>query len=251
MLSIVVYFIISIQPLSAETTKEPSFLHLFTSSNPTADDVARFEFSSGGDIDPKYWSTYSSVTWALGKPVDTDGFRIRLSGGASQYSFNVLLEDARGGATPIIGVGRTGFGDILAGYRAHWGDLWVTALGGGVYDGRILLPGYEAPQAFAPKAALEAWLNATDRAWISAQAYYSWSRQTFSGSLRLGLRAFDILDLGPEASAVGDLESARARAGGFLRLTYHSVEVTAAGGVESELDGASACYGSLGLFRRF
>lgn len=250
-LFIVVSLSALIQPSIAETTSELPFLRLFTSNSATENDVPHFEFSSGGDVDLQYWSTYSSVTWALGKPVADDGLRLRATGGASQYSFNALFEDARGGTAPYVGVGQTGFGDLLVGYRAHWPGLWITALGGASYDARLIKPSGEVHQGFAPRAALETWLDVGDFGWVCAYANYSASRQTFSGTLRFGLRALDFLDLGPETGAVGDVESSRARAGGFFRLTYSSMEMTTSGGVEGNKEGVSGYYGAFGLLRRF
>jgi hypothetical protein len=250
-LSIVVFFYCHTHARAAETTHEQGILGLFTTEKTPGIDGQRFEFSSGASADVECWATYSSLTWALGKPVNTAGLRLRLTGGVSKYSFSSLIEDAKGGVAPIANSGQTGFGDLLGGYQANYGGLWVTALAGAAYDARIVTSGGETVQSFAPKAAVETWLNVHERSWISAYATYSWNRRQYSGSLRFGLRALDSLDLGPETGAVGDVESDRAHAGGFARLTYRGVEMTLSGGMEGDYERMSGYYGALGIFRKF
>lgn len=250
-LPVIALFSTYTQTQAAETTDELDVLYLFMWGKTPGDGVQHFEFSSGGNADPQCWSTYSAVTWALGEPVDTDGFRLRLTGGVSRYSFNSLMEDTKGGVLPITNVAQAGFGDALAGYRANYGGLWITALGGAAYDTRIITPSGEIQESFSPKAVMEAWLNVTERSWINANIGYSRNRREYSGSLRFGLRALDFLDLGPEAGAAGDIDSSRGQAGEFLKLNYQDVEMTVSGGMAGDYEHASTYYGNLNLFRKF
>jgi Cellulose biosynthesis protein BcsS len=214
----------------------------------TPDDIwAWREHWSGAEQFGRTLSVYSGATIAVGGSVLREsGWRMRSISGHGRSSYPGVKWIA-GHAYPVTVHAQNNFSDLLAGYQwgeaTRFGHLTVKAFGGmGIESQRASPSNAVAVRGlrYGGKAAVETWLDISDRTWLSVDASIGSARRSFSGRARYGWRIIPGLSLGPEAGVGGNDGEGAGRAGAFARYEWGagdwwSGEVSAAGGVSTRM----------------
>jgi hypothetical protein len=153
---------------------------------------------------------------------------------------------------------RTGFSDLLAGYQwgeaTRFGQLTVKVFAGASVEYRKASPiNAVAERGFKPgaKAAVESWLDLSDRSWLSADVSASSANRMVAGRARYGWRIIPGVSIGPEFGGNSSTSRTDIRSGAFARLEWGagdwwSGELSASGGIAGQTtSGASSSGGQV------
>jgi len=199
--------------------------------------------------------SYGGFTFAPGPSLDGDGLRLRVYAGAGNYRYT-----AREEVRPGVIVDKRRQVDVtqaeaLIGWQFSAGVMTAKLFAGIAYEDHAITPGdlsnAIAGSHFGAKAALETWFDLSNWAWLSADGAYATTTAAYSGRLKLGLRPFDWLSLGPQAAVFGNREFDGHRLGGFARWHCGGCDVTVSGGISGDYDDETGAYGALSFYRRF
>lgn len=217
----------------------------------------------GADAGMHNWLAYTGATYAPWGDIHQGGFRVRSTAGYGHYDFDV----ARSGPALKTHVAATkSYADLMMGYQARLGDLTAKAFAGyAALQTEQNAPGYRSAELRTGfKGALELWLNIGTEAWASADVSYADTRQAASARVRAGYRLVPTLSVGAEAvlnhanmfDTVYNRTVNDGRAGLFARYEWFGGEISASGGVATEvqqsdpLRGTSA-YGTVNWIVQF
>jgi hypothetical protein len=213
---------------------------------------------AGGDATPHIWLLYSGDVWS-------PGLKLRAAGGYGQYRY----AGKRGKEDSLTSFhGQIRFAEAMAGYLWRFGPLTAKAFAGLAAIEHAILP--LDPLAsnglkFGPKGALEVGLNLSDKAWTSLDLTYTTAHATYAARTRLGYRLLPTVSLGPEAALNGSagrtvrnqptdmLDPAHRdiRFGGFVRYEWFGGEISAAGGLSTDLENRRDPYVTLNAIYQF
>lgn len=218
-------------------------------ADPTVEQTAakppRFELSAGGQAFDRVWSLYSGITAAPFGSIQTDGPRLRFSGGYGSYRYSGPR--AIGTGSQILDFdGAVTFAEFLVGYQKQVGSVTLKLFGGLTAEDHLLRP--DDPETsirgkrLGAKAVLAAWWTINDQLWASLDLGWGTAHDSYGTRVRLGWRLSSGLSAGLEAGASGNVEGDAVRAGGFLRYEWAAGEVSLSGGVSNNqlLDNLSA-----------
>ncbi len=203
----------------------------------------------GGDT---WLFSYGGFTLAPGA-LDRNGWRVRLYSGAGYYSYTPSSRGSPNAFAPRrVDVFQL---EALAGWQFSTGIITAKLFVGAAYEDHAISPA-DPDNAIAgthlgAKVAAETWFDIAPRAWVGADASYATTIDAYSGALKLGLKPFDWLSLGPEASVFGDRENDAHRFGAFARWHCSGCDMTVSGGVSGDYEDETGAYGALSFYRRF
>ncbi|MFP3921910.1 MAG: cellulose biosynthesis protein BcsS [Dichotomicrobium sp.] len=197
---------------------------------------------------------YGGFTLAPGG-LDRDGPRLRLYGGAGQYSYTGGVETKSGLGADIRRRADVVQAEVLAGWQFGMGAMTAKLFAGLAYEDQQMAPpdpGNDLAGAhLGAKLAVESWFDLASWLWFSADASYATVHESYSGALKLGLKPLVSLSIGPEAAASGNREFDSHRLGGFARWHCGGCDVTLSGGISGDYDDETGGYGALSVYTRF
>lgn len=236
-----------------EQARAVDLSHLLVPDLAAADWTAGADAFAGMDVTDGSLFSYGGFTVA---PTDLhrDGLRLRVYAGAGNYTY-----------TAGIRVGAAG-GDMhrradvlqaeaLLGWQVSADPLILRLFAGLAYEDQST--GLPDPsnaalgEHFGAKVAVETWFDLSSWLWLSADASYATTIDSYSGAAKLGLKPFSWLSLGPEAAAFGNAEFEAHRLGGFARWHCGGCDVTVSGGVSGDYNDETGAYGALSFYTRF
>jgi len=210
------------------------------------DRVGAFEAWAGTDVTSRTWFAYSGVTAAVWGDIHADGFRLRAAQGVGGYSY-------RYDAATAVKVSKS-VTDLMVGYQFGVDDYTLKAFAGW----SVLARQFEVPSLGAVeqriehgfKAGVEVWLDWSEVTWASFDASFAQARSTIDARFRLGQRldndisagpevVFNRTDLSGEVIATGT-DYGNARIGAFVRYDWFGGEISAAGGLSSDVTGSGS-----------
>lgn len=198
--------------------------------------------------------SYGGFTLAPGG-LDRDGPRLRLYGGAGQYSYTGGGETRAGFRADIRRRAEVVQAEALVGWRFSTGAMTAKLFAGLAYEDQQMAPpdpGNDLAGAhLGAKLAVESWFDLAPWLWLSADASYATLHESYSGALKLGVKPLPSLSFGPEAAASGNREFDSHRLGGFARWHCGGCDVTLSGGVSGDYDDDTGTYGALSVYTRF
>jgi hypothetical protein len=227
-----------------------------------------FEAYSGLDYATRGAALYSMAIWSPFGSVSEPGLRLRVDSLASIYGRgkeNIFSTAFLPGDAKTVGA-------IMLGYQLNRGPLWLKFYGGAVHETHAMMfwEAVAAPvtQSWGAKVAVESWLRAGDRSWISANLSWAQPHNEVSLFSRAGYEAlrFDagVLSIGGEATGSvngvdffdrgGHLNRFHdvLRGGGFLDLRYGSHDILLSGGWEQgRRDNSPHPYATLTYGKKF
>jgi len=219
-----------------------------------ADWVGSADVFAGVDASQSALFSYGGFTLAPGHP-DREGLRFRLYAGAGHYQYTSRGRSSRYGAFKMERKADVLQAEALIGWQISTGAMTAKMFTGLAYEEQTISPGDPgntlAGEHFGAKAALETWFDLASWAWLSADASYATMTDAYSGTVKLGVRPWSWLSIGPEAAAFGNAEFDGHRLGGFARWHCGGCDVTVSGGVSGDYDDDTGAYGALSLYRRF
>jgi len=219
-----------------------------------AREIPRFEISSGIGATSHSWFGYASAVWAPVSGLDRSGLRLRAMAGYGRYDYDSVLA-VGGGLVATEFQGDVTLADIMAGYAMDLGALWLKGYIGVAYAGHNLTP--DDPQndikgaKVGVKGQVEAWLEFTERVWLSADASWSLPFGDYWTLLRVGNHFGSLISAGPEIALLGNREFSAERVGAFIRVHFGTSELTISGGLSGNYEESDSIYGSAGLYHRF
>lgn len=229
------------------------------------------EVTVGVDAMNGLWLAYTGTTMSPYGGLYENGLRLRVTSGYGQYSYK--KRDSEGNSQDFEA--ETTFTEALAGYLHQFGPLTVKVFAGIVVIGHGILPidpdnsvqGFE----YGPKGTVELWLNVGENGYASLDLGATSAHWTSSGRARVGYRVSPTLSAGFEGivninaedlEPRGDLEVPsneqlvfdNKRAGIFVRYEWDWGELSASGGLSSEISGGEApsdAFGTLNWIARY
>ena len=233
--------------------------HAFDLPDLLSADLAGADWLGGGadsfagvDAGDTWLFSYGGFSLAPGG-LDRDGWRIRLYAGTGYYNYT-----PSGGASPNAFAPRRA--DVfqleaLAGWQFSTGLITAKLFAGVAYEDHTISPA-DPDNAIAgahlgAKLAVETWFDVSQWAWASADASYATGIDAYSGAVKLGLRPFEWVSLGPEASVFGNREFDGHRLGAFARWHCGGCDMTVSGGISGDYDDETGAYGALSFYSQF
>ncbi len=210
------------------------------------DRVGAFEAWAGADATSRTWFAYSGVTAAVWGDIHADGFRLRAAQGVGGYSY-------RYDAATAVKVSKS-VTDLMIGYQFGVDDYTLKAFAGW----SVLARQFEVPSLGAVeqriehgfKAGVEVWLDWSEVTWASFDASFAQARSTIDARFRLGQRLDNDISAGPEVvfnrtDLSGEViangtDYGNARIGAFVRYDWFGGEISAAGGLSSDVTGSQS-----------
>lgn len=189
--------------------------------------------------------------FALNRNLNTNGWLIRLRGGAGHYDYNRAVGLSQGVGFQV--------GEAMIGYQWFAGATRFSAyLGANVEhhnnsDPTATISGTKA----GIKGQAEIYAPLTDRAYVLALGNYSsaWSSYFVMG--KVGYRVLDRVSIGPEVAALGNTRFDAVRAGPFVSFDLtQSAQLILSGGYSwdtkrNALNDNSGAYGTIHLRSNF
>lgn len=216
------------------------------------DRVGAYEVWAGVDAATTTWLAYSGLTVAPFGDTHSDGFRLRSVSGLGQYRYEYSRE--KSGATNVK-VDKAA-SDLLVGYQVGIDNLTVKGFLGWAFLARdFTISGQTNARGtkfdHGPKASAELWLDWSEASWASLDIGYAAPRQTADVRLRFGQRLENEFSAGPEVVYhrtdltgevldVGRTDYGNVRLGAFVRYDWFGGEVSASGGISTDVTGTSA-----------
>lgn len=185
----------------------------------------------GAQIVGSDWSVYTGTSAALFGNLDSDGWRLRVTGGYGRYRYDGSGKRFHG---------QHGFGDVLLGYKAQFGDLTLKGFAGVASAGHTVNPFDPDNDAvgfsYGGIGAIEGWFNYSDQLWLSADSSYSTVFDQFDATLRVGYVALPGTSLGIEAGALGNSDYSAARLATFARYAWSRGDARLSLGASADRD---------------
>jgi len=215
--------------------------------------VAGVDAFAGLDVTDGSLFSYGGFTLA---PTDLDrnGFRFRVYAGAGHYEYtaSVTAASLAGDLHRSADVLQA---EALLGWQHSTGSVTARVFAGLAYEDQSTnLPdpsNAALGEHLGAKVAIETWFDLSSRLWLSADASYATTINSYSGAAKLGLKPVSWLSLGPEAAAFGNAEFDAHRLGGFARWHCGGCDVTVSGGVSGDYNDETGAYGALSFYTRF
>lgn len=231
-------------------------LCLIASPSSASPDAPRTEYFTGFEVSDNYASGYVGGGYAFGKAgLYEPGFRLRALGAYGRYDYDgTLLVD--GANLPQIFDGEAAYLAALVGYQFRPGRLILKLFAGIEAEDQHIVPhdpnNSVQGEALGFKLQAEAWVDVSERVFLSADAAYGTAFQEYWTLARLGYRASPRLSLGLEGGALGNEEYDAGRGGGFVRANFRNIEATLSGGFTGNyLEDDPSFYVALGLYQPF
>lgn len=216
--------------------------------------VYRYELWAGGEVAGRARSVWAGTTWAPFGDIRWDGLRLRSAATAGEYAYVSPRWDGKA-RTPVAFAGRQASTDLLLGWQQQVGRLTVKVFAGGSHETHQIAPFDEenAVQGarFGAKAALETWLALGPSVFLQSEVSWSQAFGAHGTRVRAGYRLLPAFALGAETAYVGNANYDAGRLGFFGRLEWSRGEVSVAGGVAGDREGAIDGYASVGIVFRY
>ncbi len=239
--------------LAASPARGVDMSALLTPDLAAADWVSGADAFAGVDASDSMLFSYGGFTLAPGG-LDRDGWRVRVYAGAGHYTFKSSVA-LMGGVVEFDQRADVLQAEALMGWQVSQGRMTAKLFAGIAYEDQAISPTSPedmlAGENVGAKVALETWFDLSPRAWVSADASYATTFESYSGAVKLGLRPLAALSLGPELAAFGRSDFDGHRFGAFARWHCGGCDVTVAGGVSGDYEDETGAYGTLSLYRRF
>ncbi len=203
------------------------------------------------------------MTAALYGDINSDGFRLRASGGYGRYRYVRPLFDplTRRNLRPEF-FGEHTFYDVLIGQQWTVGPVTIKAYGGLTSEEHRLSPGPASPLATddenavqgenaGVKLVLETWTRLSDWGFVQADANWSQPFESYGGRLRLGYVMNPSWSTGLEAAVLGNLDYDGGRLGAFARYAWPRGEISVSAGVDGDRTDVGSGYASVSALARF
>jgi hypothetical protein len=224
---------------------------------PSPKEPQQFEMWVGAEAFARVWALYSGGNYAPFGDITKDGFRVRVVGGYSQYSY-VSSRWTGTQEKDFRFHGANSFADLIAGYHKQLGPLTIKILGGVTLIDRTLddPEPLNAGTDVGAKALLELWWNVSERTWTSLDLSWTTLEDVYGARARLGWRAWPLLSLGIEGGALTNQDYRIGRLGAFVRYEWAGGELSLSGGIaDNDFEGSSADsrgpYATINLLTRF
>lgn len=223
------------------------------------------EIWTGADATAHGWLTYAGTTVSVFGDVWCPGVKLRAVAGYGQYRY-AGARDATGATVPFHG--QIAFADILLGWLWRFGPLTAKTFAGASLIEHAIAP--LDPLAsnglkIGPKGSLELWLDVSSTIWTSLDVAYTTAHDTYSVHTRAGYRLWPRASIGLEGVLNGSAGHDRhdretgmldpshrdIRFGGFLRYEWDGGEVSASGGLSTDLLNRQDAYMTLNVIKQF
>lgn len=213
---------------------------------------------TGVDVTRANIAIWSGLTWSPLGAVQDDGLRLRLVAGAGRYTYDGWTL-VGGLPAPAHFLGQSRFLDALAGYHIQLGTLTLKPFAGISIAQQAVTPfdpvNPLGGRTLGLKLALETWLRFGDHVWLNVDGSWTTVHATAAGRARLGLRVWQDLSAGIEASVLSDVNQEMRRAGLFVRYAWDRGEISLGGGLTAhswaQTLGAEQFYAGATYLRRF
>ena len=217
-------------------------------------DEARLELFSGGDVTANSSFGYTGGVWALGRNINSPGFRLRASGGYGDYAYDGSLPLV-GGSIPARFGGDVTLLDLMAGHLWRRGDWTLKAYAGAQYADHDIAPADPANSVsgsrWGAKGQIELWRNLGAKSWFSSDGSYGTAFGDYWAQVKVGRQFHRRLTLGLEAGGLGNEEYDAGRGGAFARLHLNRLDITVSAGVRGDYLGEDRSgYVTLGIYRK-
>jgi hypothetical protein len=197
-------------------------------------------------------SLYTLLIWSPYKAVTEPGLRLRIGGYGSVHGEGRQVWQSR-----FTG-GKTG-GDIMAGYQAAFGPLWLKLYAGAAFEETASITGTETGkgQRTGAKATAESWLKLTNSWSAAADASWSGADEGLSFGLRLERRLGTLplagaVSGGLEGSAYAKGDDSVLKSGAHIKFGDGLSELTLSGGLaQTGQDNDTSPYAGLSYGRKF
>ncbi|MEC9367742.1 MAG: cellulose biosynthesis protein BcsS [Pseudomonadota bacterium] len=215
----------------------------------------RFETFSGIAVTYDSGFAYAGGVWALGRPVEDTGFRLRLLGGGGSYAYDGS-RSGPAGPIPTRFHGDVALWEGMAGYLIRRGEWIVKTYAGVVYIDHALTPQDPSNSVqgsqWGIKALAEIWRNIGTHGLFSLDSSIASAFGDYRVHARLGSKVKNRVSLGGEGGAGGNEDYNAVRGGGFLRWHGASGDFTLAGGATGDyFDGDMTPYLTFDYYRKF
>jgi hypothetical protein len=192
--------------------------------------------------------SHGGVLWAP-NGLDQDGFIVKVFAGAGTYRYRA------GGPGGVEVTGQQIMGSALPGWRFKWDRLEVSLYAGFDAQEHRLTPDDPASRTrgdhLGARFGADLWYEPADAVMLAGSVSLSTIGNGYWARGATGIRAFDMLWIGPEALMLGDTSAWQARAG--LHVTAFRTKMfewSGGGGWATDSDGRDGWYGRLGLLVR-
>jgi hypothetical protein len=234
-----------------------------------ADDVQRFETYVTADTSTRAAALATSTVWSLFSSIDQPGIRLKIDGFASVFGET----NANVFSSAFMAADLKALGDVMAGYRLHWEQIYVKVYAGAAYQAQTQAfwqAGQRVQQqSYGATTAVETFWQGSSGFWASGNL--SWLQFDNTGTF-YGRAAYKImqenqgfnLSIGAETGAMIknadkyrdgrrlDLYNEYVREGALFNLRYGSNELTVSGGVAKASDeGAWRPYATISYGKKF
>ena len=224
-----------------------------------APDLAATDWTGGADafagMDVTDGSLFSYGGFTVApSDLHRDGLRLRVYAGAGHYTYTagIKVGSAAGDMHRRADVLQA---EALLGWQVSTGPMVLRLFAGLAYEDQSTnLPdpsNAALGEHLGAKVAIETWFDLSSRLWLSADASYATTIDSYSGAAKLGLKPLSWISLGPEAAAFGNAEFDAHRLGGFARWHCGGCDVTVSGGVSGDYNDETGAYGALSFYTRF
>jgi hypothetical protein len=192
--------------------------------------------------------SHGGVLWAP-NGLDQDGFILKVFTGTGNYRY------LAGGPGGVEVIGQQIMGSALPGWRFKWDRLEVSLYAGLDAQEHHLAPDDPASRTrgdhIGARFGADLWYEPADAVMLAGGVSLSTIGDGYWARGATGIRAFDLLWVGPEALALGDTSYWQARAGMHVTaFRTKMLEWSASGGWATDSDHREGWYGRLGLLIR-
>ena len=207
--------------------------------------ASRLLFFSGADLWRNGAFSHGGFLWApQGLNADGPVFKLLLNGGLYRY---------QSGHREVVGFQT--MGAALPGWRWHQPGLEVTVFAGVDVQDHRYRPDDPANHLrgthLGVRGVLDVWYEPLPNWMLTASATLSTVGMSYWTRAAAGWRFFDMIWLGPEFLASGDIDYRQLRVGGHVTsLRFSSYEVSLGAGWATDTDERSGLYGRFGMIYR-
>jgi Cellulose biosynthesis protein BcsS len=209
---------------------------------------ARFMFLSGADLWPNGAFAHSAIVWSP-YGLDQSGFTAKVLAGYGTYRY------LAGGPGGVEVTGRQYLGSLMPGWRFKFDHFEITVFGGLDFQDHLLTPDDPASTVrgtmYGGRAAADLWYEPWSSVMLETNASVSSIGPSYWTRAAAGYRLLDMIWLGPEALALGDMSYQQYRVGVHATgLKTKWFEWSMGAGWATDSDQRTGYYGRLGILLR-
>ena len=207
----------------------------------------RWSLSSNGELSGNAWSGHSTFGYSLLAPLDEEGPRIRVGGGAGRYTYDgaIIVAPAIGPdrapkTASVTFNGTASLLEILVGQQWRVENWTTKVFAGYQWSDHTLLPDDANNQIRGSdtgvKVLWENWLDLSPSLWAQLDVGYAEPFESYQATGRVGWKVFDPFAIGLELRGLGNRIYDRARAGAFVAFPVLNQDVRVSGGYAADFD---------------